>query len=183
MKKHYLVLYILVAIIAFTSSWAYAEKEKAWLYPTFSTIQEYDSNIFLESGNPTDDWITTVVPGIAFEPKLNGHDLKINYKAKYEFFGNHNDQNNVSHIGQLNSKFNFTNWKVDLNDFYEKTSDRSGAEITNRIPRTMNDADIKLTHFFNKMDLGFKYVNRFEIYNSNDAIGSYQGKSLTIVFF
>ncbi|MDP8265832.1 MAG: outer membrane beta-barrel protein [Candidatus Aceula meridiana] len=158
---------------------ANAEKEKAWIYPTFSTIQEYDSNVFLDSENPNDDWVTTVVPGIALEPKLVDHKLKINYKAKYEFFGKYHKQNNVSHIGQLDSTLNFTNWKMDLNDFYIKSSDRSGAEITSRIPRTMNNADLKLTHFFNKMDLGIKYVNRFETYHSDDAIGSYQGKSLT----
>jgi hypothetical protein len=174
--RHFLsaILSICVVFVAFD---AYAAG-KSWLYPTFSIIEEYDSNIFLEKSGAKHDFISYVVPGIAFEPKLNQHKLKVNYKAEYTFFQNYPNQNGVNHIGQLASTFNFTDWKVETNDFFTKGKSRSGSEITARIPRTFNNADIKATRMFNHLDVGVKYVNRLERYDSTDAIGSYQGHSL-----
>jgi hypothetical protein len=71
------------------------------LTPSLSLGERYDDNIFEDNSN-VDDFITTVSPGVLLRyVPMRDTELNLEYKADFEFFADHTEENYVSQRGLL----------------------------------------------------------------------------------
>jgi hypothetical protein len=76
----------------------------------YITVQEgYDDNIFLTNRNKTDDFITTVYPGLRFSAlERNTYGMDLDFAAGYVFYAKNHDFNYFSPSGTLNAWYAIT---------------------------------------------------------------------------
>ncbi|MEA3328191.1 MAG: outer membrane beta-barrel protein [Candidatus Omnitrophota bacterium] len=157
----------------------YAPEKKGWFRPFLSIRGQYDDNIYLTPGDEREDWITTIKPGFVIEPVLTKHNFIFDYLAELNFFSEYDNENNYNHLANTALRLNFNGVSLELSNMFHYFSDRAGSEVTNRIPRTQDQASVMLTSEFNKLDLSLWYEYHLEDYRTNDPIGAYHGQALT----
>jgi|GEM_PF-1872671 len=153
--------------------------EKKMLVPFFAVRQEFDDNIYLTRHDATNDWITNLQAGLVFQPNLGKNKFVLDYLGDFNLFSDHTSQNNDNHTITTGLQLNFNKSHLDIVNVFRDFSDRSGSEDVSRIDRTSESVWPSFTFNFAKMDLLIGYNYRLEKYNSNDAIGTFEGRNLT----
>ncbi|WP_321371010.1 outer membrane beta-barrel protein [uncultured Desulfuromusa sp.] len=69
---------------------AWAEIE---IHPRLTIEEEYNDNIFLDSRNEEEDWITTIQPGISLDYRNRSVEATVDYFLRYRFYKNNSDEN------------------------------------------------------------------------------------------
>lgn len=155
------------------------EKQEAWFRPFLLLMGTYDDNIYLTNDDEKTDWIATVSPGFIFEPELTRHKFSLDYRADLEFFLDYDNEDTDNHTTNAALKLDFNTFDLDFANMFHYFSDRSGSEDIERVPRTQDYAQVISTFDFNKLDMSLGYYYNFEHYRSDNAIGDFQGQSLT----
>ncbi len=176
LKATLIVIFVFLAAM-FISSFCYAQE--GWISPTFGVTEVFEDNIFLTRDNEKSDFITIVSPGVLIEPNLGKHELVMNLYSDLKFFNEYHSQNSYNHTANTALQLNFNKFRINLDNRYRYFSERSGAEDINRVPRLQDHASLGTTFEFNKLDLTFRYLYRYEFYRTVDSIGSFGGEDLT----
>ncbi len=88
MKLFISVLVLSITVFLSINSWAAFE-----IHPRLLVEEEFNDNIFLDSNNQEDDWITTVAPGITLTYESRSIEASIDYSLDYRFYQNNEDEN------------------------------------------------------------------------------------------
>ena len=75
-------------VIPVSNSWAEIE-----IHPRLMVEEEYNDNIFLESANEEEDWITTIQPGVSLDYRNRSVEATVDYSLRYRFYKNNSDEN------------------------------------------------------------------------------------------
>ncbi|MDD2654208.1 MAG: outer membrane beta-barrel protein [Candidatus Omnitrophica bacterium] len=154
-------------------------QEQKKVIPFFAVRQEYDDNVFLDRHDSASDWITNLQAGLVLQPNLGKNKFVLDYLGDFNLFANHNSENNDNHTVTTGLQLNFNKSHLDIINVYRDFSDRSGSEDVSRIDRNSESVWPSFTFNFAKMDVLVGYNYRLEKYNSDDAIGTFEGKNLT----
>lgn len=91
-------LFFLGLVFLFPTSGLYGQI--LTLTPSLSVSERYDDNIFQQSSNTEDDFVTTLTPGLRLRYNPSADTLfDLDYRIAIERFADHTDQNQISHLG------------------------------------------------------------------------------------
>ena len=68
---------------------AWAEIE---IHPRLTVEEEYNDNIFLDSRNEEEDWITTIQPGISLDYRNRSVEATVDYSLRYRFYKDNSEK-------------------------------------------------------------------------------------------
>jgi len=88
-SKLFFVTLVLSGMLLFTLT-AWAEME---IHPRLMVSEEYNDNIYLDSGNEEEDWITTVQPGISLNYSNRSVEATVDYSLRYRLYKDNSDEN------------------------------------------------------------------------------------------
>ena len=90
--KSLIKIFFSIALFVFltpvTGAWAEME-----IHPRVMVEEEYNDNIFLDSANEEEDWITTIEPGISLDYRNRSVDASVDYSLRYRFYKENRDEN------------------------------------------------------------------------------------------
>jgi len=118
--------------------------------PSLNVSSVYDDNVFLDVDNERDDYYYEILPQFEFWLPINSSCLNLNYAyqiLRFQDFTNENDENHwldFDGIIDLGRRFN-----LKISDHYRQQSDPVIIDITNRVTRKTNVADIRGIYDFN----------------------------------
>ncbi len=153
--------------------------EKKLFVPFFAVREEFDDNIYLNRHDSSSDWITNFQAGLAFQPDLGKNKFVLDYLGDFNLFADKTGENNDNHTITAGLQLNFNQSHLDIINVFRDFSDRSGSEDVSRIDRNSESVWPSFTINFAKMDLLLGYNYRLEKYNSDDAVGTFEGKTFT----
>ncbi len=114
---------LLIVLLISIASFSFA---KLTITPSVSVKEEYNDNIFLESSDEEDDFITTIIPNIVIEYSPNkSFDLSLDYGLHYRFYRRHSylddtslkETQNIDFQAQARPSSRFI---IDISDVYER---------------------------------------------------------------
>lgn len=104
MKKMILISYLLFACMPFIA-YAAGPSAEPGFHPHISVQEEYNDNINLTATDETDDFITTVKPGLKYSNTDSVSGIDLDYTLGFVFYDSDSDKNYVSHNGSLDVKY------------------------------------------------------------------------------
>ncbi len=174
------VLFFLSVSVFSVSAFAW-EKGNLKINPGVSSESQWDSNIFYDSSNEKDDFITVITPSIKSELGFGvegKHKARVNYEVALGIFSKYDEQNYGNHdlFGEIDLDFN--DYFLKVNDRFLFTSSRAGTEFENRNLRKDNTLNAIVGADFNKLsfDVGYSYflrdyhsslLNQFDMYENS----------------
>ena len=85
----------IIAILFISAKTVYAFEYSADL--SLSLSEEYDDNVFLNSSNEKNDFITYVSPGLNFNISSRHSRLSLGYLPTFSYYSSHDDLNETTH--------------------------------------------------------------------------------------
>lgn len=94
-------------------------------FQPYITVQEvYDSNIFLSSTNKTDDWITTVTPGIRISQQDAFTGILLDVNGGYNWYSDNDYLDYWSALGNLEARYSPSRyWNFRIRDYIIRSED------------------------------------------------------------
>jgi len=132
--------------------------------PLVRIQQKYEDNIFLEVTDKKIDYITTVTPILAFELPFAGYRASLGYAFNAVKFVNHPRQDSYNHEVNASLGFNFTNFKLEVENDFEDTREIADTELSRRIHRAKNDVRADASTELSRINLDFGFRNIFDDY-------------------
>jgi len=145
-------------------------------FQPYITAQEaYDSNIFLSTRNKTDDWITTVTPGIRISQQDAFTGILLDVNGGYNWYANNSDLDYWSALGNLEARYSPNRyWNLRVRDYIIRSEDprerQYGGQYDqnyvslneNRSIYLRNVLEPSIEYFFaRESSLRFSYVNTY----------------------
>ncbi len=175
------------------------------VYPSLSIKEEHTDNIFLESENKKDDWITTITPGILAELPFWDHLLQLDYRADLIYYACHDENDTDDQLASVLLNFDFPvglevkcanefissstppDWEDDVrNDFYYNTASLEASYGISRIYKiqlkyTNESRDYESMPYGPGPEYKMKYDPELDNFTSNDVSAAffYQFSPLT----
>jgi len=86
------ILFVGIALFVLLSPTisAWAELE---IHPRLMVEEEFNDNIFLDSANEEEDWITTIQPGITLNYQNRSIEAAVDYSLRYRFYKDNSGEN------------------------------------------------------------------------------------------
>lgn len=150
------------------------------LTPQIWLSGEYDSNIYWSNYDEQSDYIYTVSPGIKLELPWDREKnvFKAWYRADLIYFQDHPRENHQDHTADGYLRYRVSDYTLELEDLYRKTSSRFDTEFRERIRRTDNLARARLSAEYNAFEVQAEYRNfyrnfdtdRYERYDRDENI-------------
>ncbi|MCK4422549.1 MAG: outer membrane beta-barrel protein, partial [Candidatus Omnitrophica bacterium] len=142
------------------------------IHPYGSTKFEYDDNVFLESDNEKEDFITTISPGIRVELPFNYEKsiFQLDYTADIICYSDYTDQSDEQHKISALLDTKFGDYSLTLKNVFRDFSDIANTEFTQRVPREKNVASVKFGANFNRIRTEIMYENMDEDYRDFDEL-------------
>jgi hypothetical protein len=72
-------------------------------HPYITLSETYDDNVYLERDNKTQDFITTIYPGLRFSHASEGFGIDLDYMLGLNYYSSQTNNNYTSHTGTLNT--------------------------------------------------------------------------------
>lgn len=140
------------------------------IHESFETEVQFDTNIYLSDNSEKFDIITILTPSIGLELPIHDHNVSLDYSAAINIFTLDMDESHVDQRIRALAEFNFTDFKVTLDDIYEHFSHRAGSEDTNRIRQQANDFRVGVSAEYDQLAFDVGYSFGLQDYFSNDII-------------
>ena len=105
MTLHRTILAIIMFLCILTAPYVYAADILSQIHPYISVSSEYDDNINMTSNNKTNDFITTILPGIKFSNMDAKSGIDLDVSAGSVFYDKNPNLNYISGSGILNAKY------------------------------------------------------------------------------
>jgi hypothetical protein len=87
-------------------------------HPYITLSETYDDNLYLERANKTEDFITTIYPGLRFSHSSEGFGIDLDYRLGLNYYSSQTNNNYVSHTGTLNTFYRFDRrWTLRLREY------------------------------------------------------------------
>ena len=118
---------------------------------SLSLSEEYNDNVFLESSDTVDDFITHISPGIGLSLRSQTSQFRLRYTPTFSFYSINNDLNETAHQFTTNGNFAF--------------SEKASSELTYTFIKSSEIRD-----FIDITDIGpitRRLERRFHIFNTN----------------
>ena len=138
------------------------------VHPSLSVKEKHTDNLFLESGNEKDDWITTVTPGLLLELPFWDHLLELDYRADLIYYADYDEHDTDDHLASALLKFDFpVGLEVKCVDEFISSSTPPDREDDVRNDFYYNTASVEASYGISKLyKVQLKYTNRFKDYES-----------------
>ncbi|SEA44589.1 uncharacterized protein, PEP-CTERM system associated [Desulfuromusa kysingii] len=88
LKISVVILMSICFVFSTISSWAEVE-----IHPRLTVEEEYNDNIFLDSANEEEDWITTIQPGVNLSYQNRSVEASVDYSLRYRLYKNNDSEN------------------------------------------------------------------------------------------
>ncbi|MFH1093660.1 MAG: outer membrane beta-barrel protein [Candidatus Omnitrophota bacterium] len=148
--------------------------------PLISIEETYDDNIFLESDNQNEDWITTTKIGAdLMMPLAPAREEDFMLKAKYDVdilsFLNESEQNRLDHTLITAIDLDFANdFSLKVKDRLVKTGVPPNSELTALEERLSNSAKVALGYKREMIGFDLGYENKRDDYNNFNELDRYE---------
>ncbi len=108
--------------------------------PYLSYTGDWDSNVFLTDDDEASDYISRLNWGADGEMVMEEgkYVLSSGIHSESEWFAQHGDENHTDWVYQLGGEMNFTHFQVKVFEEFQRTVNRAGTELTNRLARNEN---------------------------------------------
>ncbi len=122
MKKYNSIRILFAGVILFLICFqlpgtVLAEDFWSKFHPYITLTETYDDNIYLERDNKTQDFITTIYPGLRFSHASEGFGIDLDYMLGLNYYSSQTNNNYTSHTGTLNTFYRFDRrWTFRLRD-------------------------------------------------------------------
>lgn len=129
MKKNYLIRVFLSGGILFLICFqipAMTQAENFWskFHPYITLSETYDDNIYLDRSNKTEDYITTIYPGIRFSHSSVGFGIDLDYRFGLNYYYSQTNNNYISHTGTFTTFYRFDpHWTFRLREYLIQSED------------------------------------------------------------
>jgi hypothetical protein len=136
--------------------------------PSLSVKEQHTDNVFLESGDEKDDWITTVTPGLDFELPFWDHLFQLAYRADLIYYADYDEYDTDDHLASALLKFDFpVGVQVKCADEFISSSTPPDWEDDVRNDFYYNSASLEASYGISELyKVQLKYTNRFKDYES-----------------
>ncbi|MFQ5872377.1 MAG: outer membrane beta-barrel protein [Dehalococcoidia bacterium] len=109
------------------------------IHPALSLKEEYESNVFQSATDEQDDFLTTIVPGLALAIPIGRHHFIGGYRAEFLKFADHSNQDTTHHIATLGMSLDFPGGLlVKLDNQFKRTSEPPASDLTGRVESFQN---------------------------------------------
>lgn len=118
---------------------------------SLSSSEEYNDNVFLESSDTVDDFITYISPSIGLSLKSQTSQFRLRYTPTFSYYRSNNDLNETAHQFTTNGNFAF--------------SEKASSELTYTFIKSSETSD-----FINITDIGpirRRLERRYQNFNAN----------------
>ena len=115
------------------------------LHPSFSTTYEFDDNVSLANSQrekELQDSIFIQRPGIAAEAKVGNHRIEGGYGMEIHNFAKFTEENKINHLAYGLGEFNFNDFRLLVEDNYERSTSRLFSETSERDRLSINEAHV-----------------------------------------
>ncbi len=189
-----LILAVLLVLIFFTGTVFTGQKSNIRIgaievHPFASVNQTYDSNIFLESENENDDFITDIALGFELRVPLVPEKeedflLQVSYQADIIEYWDNEEPSRVDHTARGLLDLVFTNdFSLKLEDEFQKTADQPDSERTTLDKRYRNTFDSIIAYDRNKLRLEGGYRLITDDYDDLDNLDKTDNMFTGTVFY
>jgi hypothetical protein len=143
-KKIFSPFLVSLSLMGFISSMLYGDTGNIKIQPYVTVQEEYNDNINLTSKNKKTDFITTLIPGIAFSKTKGPYGYDFDYRFGVVMYNTTTDNNYLSHTGKLNTWVKLgPRWTLRLKENFIRTEesgegDNSLAQAANRPDYSIN---------------------------------------------
>ena len=134
------------------------------LHPYLRLKGQYDDNIFYTNKNTVYDWIGIITPGAILELPWDDNLLQFDFRAMLYYFRHNPRENHQDYRLKGLFTYNFSNFKLKIEDLFLKTSSRENTDYSYRIERIENTGSIALLYSANSFELQGKYKNFYMDY-------------------
>lgn len=185
MKKLLLCVLFIITILSSRTALAFQFD----IVPGISITEEYNDNIFLDSSNRVDDFITYVIPSVNVSMRSASTDLRIGYFTSFSFYTHNSDLNDdPAHNFIGSSQFRITDrLTLSLSDHYVRSTETGDIRaipdvgpVSERRKLTYNNATGNISYQLRNnltWSLGASYVySKYEETESNET-KTYSGNS------
>ncbi len=131
-----------------------------------------DPNIYLASQDEKYDIINTLEASFGVEIPLQEHIISLDYQAKQYFFERYNNNNHFDQRVRGLMELNFTDYRVTLNEVFNKYESIPGEDNTGRLKQDDNNVRLGVTHEAGNFAFDLGYSNLVHHYYNDDFMFS-----------
>jgi len=128
-------------------------------HPYLRLKGQYDDNIFYAEKDKESDWIGIVTPGVIIELPWDNNLLQFDLRALLYYFHQHPRENHQDYQLKGLFNYNFSSFKLKLEDLFLRTSSRENTDYSYRIKRIENTGSAALLYSANSFELQCEYKN------------------------
>jgi len=142
----------------------------ARLKASLADENQYDSNIFLTPEDPKSGYINVIKPTLLLDFPMGideRHLIQLLYDGQIGLQGKYHKQDYVNSEVGFNGDFKLPFGYYNLQNIFDKTSDRAGTEFTTQVKREENTSATALGVKFNKFAFELGYSHYMENYVDN----------------
>ncbi len=161
MGKVYRKFFLVVVFAVFLGNLAFAEELKIGtveIHPSFQITEQYDDNIYLDSSG-TDDFVTTLTPGVALEWPFRDNILKVEYHVDVIKYQDQTSQDANNHYLASKLDINWRDVSFYIKEEFKHVYERPSREDVSRVKRDDNLTGISTKIDLQRFDLELGYQN------------------------
>lgn len=145
--------------------------------PSIGVIEQYNDNVLFERTNQTDDFITTIHPGLAFMHESEITEINAILESNLNYYAKESDLNDQSYRGalKLDSRF-LERWRFDTSGEYVRDSTLESqlletGRVFDRDDRNQFEGDLRGTFKASELtSISLRYRYRQVEYESDDNV-------------